>query len=109
VVARTLSRHATGRLAKRIPALKFLAVGEISLLARRHLLLLDPAERRRMGMLLVKRNRSAAEQAELAKLAAKARVRAFAGNSIDALSPIPLPRIVREGRRKKARRRLRSR
>ena len=104
MIARTLSRHATGRLAKRIPALKFLAVGEISLLARRHLLLLDGAERRRMAMLLVKRNRSAAEQAELGRLAAKARVRAFAGNSLDALSPLPLPRIVREGRKKKRRR-----
>jgi hypothetical protein len=88
-------------MAKAIPALKFLAAAEIAMLTRRHLALLEPAERRRLLQLLAKRQRSPSERDELGRLAGKARTRAFAGNAVDALSPIPLPRIVREGRRRR--------
>ncbi len=86
-------RTATGRAAKRLPFLKFLAIGEIAILAGRHVRHLDPVERRRF-VELVRRGRSLdpAERDELRALVAKVDPRAFAGAAADRLSPIPLPR-----------------
>jgi hypothetical protein len=88
---------------RRLPMLKLLAVGEIALLARNHLFRLDPAERTRLVTLVRKgkgrtRDLSPEERDELQRLVAKAEPRRFVGNAADRLSPVPLPRRVREGR-----------
>jgi hypothetical protein len=90
---------------RRLPVLKLLAIGEIALLAHAHVQKLEPAERRRLVELLRqgrgrRSNLSAAERDELARLVAKAEPRLFAGAAADRLSPVPLPRLVREGRRR---------
>jgi hypothetical protein len=105
MLGRTVTRHATGRLAKRVPALKFLVLGDLAMLARRHLNQLTPEERRRFGTLVGQAARrrplSAAERDELSKLASKLDGRALAGGVADAFSPVPLPRRLREGRRRR--------
>jgi hypothetical protein len=85
---------------KRLPVLKLLAIGEIALLARRHVSLLEPAERKRL-VELVRHRRSLTpdERDELAVLVAKAEPRRFAGLVADALSPVPLPKRLVHGRR----------
>jgi hypothetical protein len=92
-------------MAKRIPALKFLAAVEILMLARRHAGYLSPPERRRLGALVAngfrERQVTPEQREEILGLLRKLEPRAFAGNSADALSPVPLPRLLREGRRKK--------
>ena len=91
---------------RRLPVLKLLAVGEIALLARSHIARLQPAERRRFVELLRKghgrpSNLSPAEREELSTLLAKAESRLFAGMAADMLSPVPLPRRVVRGPRKR--------
>lgn len=89
-----------------VPVLKLLAVAQVSLLAREHLLRLTPEERRRLFALVRlghgrRRNLSQDEQAELAWLIAKMQPRAFAGHAAEKLSPWPLPKWVVEGRRRR--------
>jgi hypothetical protein len=91
---------------RRLPVLKLLAVGEIALLARSHIAKLDATERRRFIELLRKgrgrpSNLSAAEREELSALIAKAEPRLFAGMAADRVSPVPLPRRVVRGPKKK--------
>jgi hypothetical protein len=91
---------------KRLPVLKLLSVAEIALLARTHAAKLTPAERRRLVELVrVGRGRpsrlSADDREELASLVAKAEPRLFAGMAADKLSPVPLPRRLVEGPRRK--------
>ena len=91
---------------KRLPVLKLLAIGEIALVARNHVAKLEPAERRRLVELVRMgrgrpRNLSAEDREELATLLAKAEPRLLAGSIADKLSPVPLPRRVVQGRRKK--------
>jgi hypothetical protein len=91
---------------KRLPVLKLLSVAEIGLLARTHAAKLTPAERRRLVELVrVGRGRpsrlSADDREELASLVAKAEPRLFAGMAADKLSPVPLPRRLVEGPRRK--------
>lgn len=91
---------------RRLPVLKLLAIGEIVLLARTHLSKLDPRERRRLVELMRAgrgrpRNLSPADREELALLVAKAEPRLFAGSVADKLSPVPLPRRVVQGRRRR--------
>ena len=87
---------------KRLPAAKVLALGEIALLAQRHLARLEPAERRRL-IALVRQGRgrrtnlTEAERDELSRLVAKVEPRRFAGLAADALSPVPLPRRFVDG------------
>jgi hypothetical protein len=106
VLARALSRHATGRLAKRVPALKFLAIGEVALLTGRHLGRLTGEERRRLATLVLDHARRRPldddERLELAALVRRLDARAYAGGVVDALSPVPLPRRLREGPRRAA-------
>jgi hypothetical protein len=88
---------------RRLPLLKLLAIGEIALLARDHMSLLEPAERRRLLELVRKgrgrtRNLTAEERDELSRLVAKAEPRRFAGMAVDRLSPVPLPRRITHGR-----------
>lgn len=91
---------------KRLPVMKLLALGEIALLAQRHLSLLTPEERRRLVTLVRRghgrtKNLSPDEREELAQLVAKAEPRRFAGLSADALSPVPLPgRLVNGPKRR---------
>jgi hypothetical protein len=91
---------------RRLPVLKLLAIGEIVLLARTHLSKLEPQERRRLVELMRAgrgrpSNLSAADREELTRLVAKAEPRLFAGSVADKLSPVPLPRRVVQGRRKR--------
>lgn len=88
---------------RRLPMLKLLAIGEIAVLARDHVSLLEPAERRRLLELVRKgrgrtRNLTAEERDELTRLVAKAEPRRFAGLALDKLSPVPLPRRITHGR-----------
>jgi hypothetical protein len=91
---------------KRLPVMKVLAIGEIALLVRTHASLLEPAERRRL-VALVRKGRGRAhnltqeEREELGELVAKAEPRRFAGLVADKLSPVPLPRRVVEGPRRR--------
>src|SRR3954463_15623519 len=107
MLGRMISRHATGRFAKRVPALKFLVLADLMLLARRHIGRLDAAERRRFGELVTlaarQRRLSDTERRELLELARKMDGRAFAGGVADAFSPLPLPRRLREGKKKRRR------
>jgi hypothetical protein len=92
---------------KRLPVFKLLAIGEIALLARTHATKLSAEERRRL-LELVRQGRgrpsklSADERDELARLVSKAEPRLFAGSVADKLSPVPLPRRLVHGPRKRA-------
>jgi hypothetical protein len=88
---------------RRLPMFKLLAIGEIALLARDHVSLLEPYERRRLLELVRKghgrsRNLTGDEREELARLVAKAEPRRFAGVAANKLSPVPLPRRLTHGR-----------
>ena len=78
---------------KRLPVFKLLAIGELALVARRHLQHLDAGQRRRLAE-LVRRGYglSTAEREELRGLIAKLDARAFAGSAVERLSPVPLPK-----------------
>jgi len=87
---------------RRLPVVKLLAIGEVALLAREHVSLLEPAERRRLLALVRKgrgrtRNLAREEAEELAALVAKAEPRRFAGLVADRLSPVALPERVVHG------------
>jgi hypothetical protein len=92
---------------KRLPVLKLIAIGEIALLARVHATKLTAPERRRL-IELVRKGRgrpsklSPDERDELAVLVAKAEPRLFAGSIADKLSPVPLPRRLVRGPRKRS-------
>jgi hypothetical protein len=80
---------------RRLPLLKMLAIGEIALLAREHMVRLEPDERRRLMTLLGRgrgrpSNLTRRERAELARLIAKAEPKLFARLAADKLSPVPL-------------------
>ena len=92
---------------RRLPVFKLLAIGEIVLLAGRHLRKLDPDERRRFVALMRKgrgrpRNLSQGDRDELGALVAKAEPRLLAGSVAQKLSPVPLPRRLVYGRRRRA-------
>jgi hypothetical protein len=106
-----LITHGIARRAERIPALRgvpilrLLALGEVLLLAREHVIRLEPAERRRLVELVRigrgrRRNLTPEQREELAALIEKAAPREFLGESLSRLSPIPLPRRVIQGRRR---------
>lgn len=81
---------------RRVPVLKVLVLGEIAVLARSHLTMLDANERRRLLELIrIARGRparlSARQRRELRSLVAKAEPRLFAGTAIAKLSPVSLP------------------
>jgi hypothetical protein len=86
---------------RQIPVLRLLAAAEILVLARDHLMMLDPQERRRVAELIRRgrgrrRNLTQAEREELGRLIAKAHPRLFAGLVVEKLSPVRLPsRLVR--------------
>jgi hypothetical protein len=100
--------HAVGRVPglRRIPVLRLLALGEVVLLVRDHFAKLEPAERRRI-VELVRRGRgrssrlSERERDELGELIAKAEPRLLVGQTADKLSPVPLPKRVLYGPRRR--------
>jgi hypothetical protein len=82
---------------RRIPILRLLALAEVAMLARDHIAKLEPGEWRRMGELIRlargrPKNLSARQREELRALVAKAEPRLFAGEAIDRLAPVKLPK-----------------
>ena len=91
---------------RRLPVFKLLAIGEVVLLARSHLRRLTRDERRRFVALMREgrgrpSNLSQRERDELGALVAKAEPRLLAGSIAQKLSPVPLPRRLVEGRRRR--------
>jgi hypothetical protein len=89
---------------RRLPVLKLLAAAEIALLARDHIMRLNPQERHRLVELARKghgrrRNLSETEREELAVLIARMQPRLLAGRTLEKLSPLPLPRRLVYGPR----------
>jgi hypothetical protein len=89
---------------RRLPVFKLISIAEVGLLARDHLLRLTPAERHRLIELVrVARGRpsrlSATDREELAGLVAKLEPRLLAGEAVDRISPVPLPKRVTRGKR----------
>lgn len=110
-MARGLATRSLGQVAahvpglRRLPVLKLLAIAEVGLLARDHVLVLTPAERRRL-LALVRTAHGrpstlqSSERDELAELVAKLEPRLLAGEAADHISPVPLPkRLVRGPKR----------
>jgi hypothetical protein len=86
-------------LVRHLPVLKLLVVAELALVARRHLQHLDPAERRRLAALVRKgKGLSPLEAHELRTLVGKLDPVAFAGSTVERLSPLPLPRKLTRSR-----------
>jgi hypothetical protein len=91
---------------KRLPVLKLLALAEIVLLAHDHFGRLSPDERRRL-VVLVRRGRgrpsnlSGRDRDELSDLLAKVEPRQFVGGAADRLSPVPLPKRLTHGPRRR--------
>src|ERR1700744_102021 len=80
---------------RHVPVLKVLAAAQIALMAREHVLRLEPDERRRLIELVRVRaarkgHLSEAERDELAGLVARMEPRLLAGHAFDKLSPLRL-------------------
>lgn len=109
-IAHGLITRSLGRAATRVPGLrrlpmfKLISIAEVGLLARDHVLRLTPAERHRLiDLVRIARGRpsrlSSADRQELAELVAKLEPRLLAGEAVDRISPLPLPKRVTRGRR----------
>ena len=102
--------HALGKATERVPGLrripvfKLLSAAEIALLARDHVGRLTPGERRRLiALIRVARGRPRShltpkERAELEQLLVTLAPRELLGDTVDRLSPVPLPRRLLYGR-----------
>jgi hypothetical protein len=87
---------------KRLPFFKILAIIQIAMLARRHVSVLTPMERRRLGELVRRGHHLRGdERRELIDLARKLEPRAFAGAAADRLSPFPLPNRLTRGKKRR--------
>ena len=91
---------------RHVPVLKPLVAAEIALLARDHIMRLDRQERHRLVELVRigrgrRRNLSDAERDELVVLMARMEPRLLAGHAVKKLSPLPLPRRLVYGPRKR--------
>jgi hypothetical protein len=91
---------------RRVPVLKLLAAAEIAVLARDHIRRLNRQERRRLVELVrIGRGRpgnlSDAEREELSVLIARMEPRLLAGRAVERLSPLPLPRRLVYGPRRR--------
>ena len=106
--SRSVTRN-IGRVARRVPGLRRVPVvmlissAELALIARDHLMLLTPGERRRLIALVRigrgRRNRlTAAQRGELEMLMGKLQARRFMGDAITRVSPLRLPRRLVYGR-----------
>jgi hypothetical protein len=89
---------------RRIPIIALLSAAEVAMLARDHYQRLSPPERRRL-VYLVRTGRgrtsrlTAREHDELEALIAKLEPRRLFGDAAGKLSPVPIPRRLRYGRR----------
>ena len=101
-----------GRTVRRVPGLthvpifKLLVAADVALLARDHVMRLDRQERHRLVELVRigrgrRRNLSDAERDELVVLVARMEPRLLAGHAVKKLSPLPLPRRLVYGPRKR--------
>lgn len=86
--------------------LKLLVAAEIALLARDHIMRLDRQERHRLFELVRigrgrRRDLSDAERDELVVLIARMEPRLLVGHAVKKLSPLPLPRRLVYGPRKR--------
>lgn len=100
-----LTRTPVKRLARGVPVVALLSAAEVAKLARDHVVLLRPAERRRLLALVSKARRGTAalserERAELVALLAKLQPRAFVGSAVDRVSPVPVPKRLLYGPRR---------
>jgi hypothetical protein len=91
---------------RRLPVMKLLAIGEVGLLARDHVMRLTPDERRRLVALIRigrgrRSNLGERERKELAGLVAKLEPRLLAGEAVDRFSPLPIPKRLIRGPRKR--------
>lgn len=92
------------RAVRRLPFLKLLAIGQVLLLVRRHLVQLEPHERRRLGALVRRGHRlEPGEREELRGLLGKLEAGTFALAAADAFSPVPLSRPGRRVLRRRRR------
>jgi hypothetical protein len=93
---------------RKVPVFRLLAAAEVLLLAREHVVRLEPAERRRLVELVRighgrRRNLTPQQRDELALLVEKAAPREFLGEAASRLSPVPLPQRLIRGRRSRPR------
>jgi hypothetical protein len=104
--------HTAGRVADRIPGLRrvpvvqVLTAAELALLTRDHLMRLTPDERRRLLTLVRlshgRRSRlTASERLELEDIVDKLAPRHLVGEAASKLSPVPLPRRITHGPRRR--------
>ncbi len=89
---------------RRVPVVALVSAAELALVARDHMMLLTPAERRRLVTLVrVGRGRrdrlTDMERRELELLMGKLQARRFMGDAVNRLSPVRLPRRLVYGRR----------
>lgn len=99
-----LTRTPVKRLARGVPVVALLGAAEVAKLAKRHLTMLGPQERRRLLALVAKARGGAgalseAERTEFGTLVAKLEPRAFVGSAADRFSPVPVPKRLLYGRR----------
>jgi hypothetical protein len=89
-----------------LPIVRLLALAEVAMMARGHLMRLDPGERRRLFELVRAgrgrpSNLDPRDRIELARLVAKMEPRLLAGAAAEKLSPLPLPKTLLYGRRRR--------
>ncbi|MCW3013382.1 MAG: hypothetical protein JWO02_474 [Solirubrobacterales bacterium] len=100
-----LSGKVVKRFGRGLPIIQVWVLGQLALLAGRHLAKLTPEERRRLATLVARgRGRpshlSDADAAELRRLVGKLEPRLFAGHAVTRLSPVPVPKRLLYGNRK---------
>jgi hypothetical protein len=89
---------------RRLPVVRLLSIAEIAVLTKDHYQRLTPAERRRL-VSLVRTGRGRKdrltdpEREELEGLVAKLEPRRLVGDTVDRLSPVPLPKRFLYGKR----------
>lgn len=89
---------------RRIPVVVLVSAAEVALIARNHLMLLTPDERRRLLVLVrIGRGRRSrltnSQRRELEALLGKLEARSLFGDAVMRLSPVRLPRRMLYGRR----------